>query len=362
MGKKNSPEVRSVILGLIRALLGIWLTLTIDDIFLERMSGAMTNAVYSVNVHYGSREKLIGLEPSRMLLRIYGQGIDWMFSRRREFECTRRLAEAGIAPRWLGTFGNGRFEEFVRNIPVTSDMVREGEISALIARKLFHLHYKSGMAGDEIDLDDRQRSLVWKRLATWRQKALEALKAMSIEDHPLANSPYLVRLLQLGLGEADFERDIDNCKAACREVSSPIVLCHNDLHQGNVMLRKEDRSVILIDFEYAALSPRGFDLANHFCEWASDYTADTPESLDYAHRYPSAEEQMIFIRAYCDEALSEDVECEPEMLFLEAQAYVPVSHLLWAHWGIIQATKSFISFDYLRFAYERLDQFQRILR
>lgn len=351
--------MRSAVLNLITALLGIWLSLSIDDIFMERMSGAMTNAVFAVNVHYGAIERLASNEPTKMLLRIYGQGIDWMFSRRRELECTQRLAEAGIAPKWLGTFGNGRFEEFVRNLPITSEMIREPELSGLIARKLFHLHYKADYEGDqeEAELDMTQKSVLWKRLKAWRAKAIEALDVMSDASHPQNGSPYLQKILQLGLTEPEFDEALRAQKEECKSISSPIVLCHNDLHQGNAMLREEDRSLILIDFEYAALSPRGFDIANHFCEWAADYTAQPAQLLDFVHRFPSFDQQMNFIRAYCEEASMNDVQVEPEMLYLEAQAYLPISHVLWAHWGIIQASKSYIDFDYLHFSYKRLDQY-----
>lgn len=34
---------------------------------------------------------------------------------------------------------------------------------------------------------------------------------------------------------------------------------------------QEDGSLVLIDLEYACWSYRGFDLGNHFCEWATDF-------------------------------------------------------------------------------------------
>ncbi len=48
------------------------------------------------------------------------------------------------------------------------------------------------------------------------------------------------------------------------------VLCHNDLHSGNIILVNEeahdnDKIIKLIDYEYVAYNYRGFDLANQFC-------------------------------------------------------------------------------------------------
>lgn len=56
----------------------------------------------------------------------------------------------------------------------------------------------------------------------------------------------------------------------------PIVFCHNDMQEGNILLRQNTRKreLVIIDFEYCSYNYRGFDLANHFVEWQYDYTAE----------------------------------------------------------------------------------------
>lgn len=71
------------------------------------------------------------------------------------------------------------------------------------------------------------------------------------------------------------------------EVSSPVVFCHNDMQEGNILLRNDrDEPVdlnhitpgdlVIIDFEYCCYNHRGFDIANHFNEFAFDYTNTSP--------------------------------------------------------------------------------------
>lgn len=48
--------------------------------------------------------------------------------------------------------------------------------------------------------------------------------------------------------------------------------------------------VQFIDFEYSSYNPRGFDIGNHFCEYAG------PE-CDYTH-YPDAAQARHFVREY----------------------------------------------------------------
>ena len=61
---------------------------------------------------------------------------------------------------------------------------------------------------------------------------------------------------------------------------SPVVFCHNDLQEGNILhtrtsAHEPGRDVILIDYEYCAYNYRGFDLANHFLEWSFDNSTNT---------------------------------------------------------------------------------------
>ncbi len=45
-----------------------------------------------------------------------------------------------------------------------------------------------------------------------------------------------------------------------------------------------------------------------------------------------------------------------------ARAYIPVSHLVWGLWGLLQAKSSEIDFDYVAYAQQRLDEFARLIR
>ena len=43
------------------------------------------------------------------------------------------------------------------------------------------------------------------------------------------------------------------------------------------------------------------------------------------------------------------------------RAYIPVSHLLWGLWGLIQAKSSEIDFDYVAYATQRLGEWSRLV-
>ena len=83
-------------------------------------------------------------------------------------------------------------------------------------------------------------------------------------------------------------------EAACAALRSPVVYCHNDLLAPNLLLEERaprgddaagadvsasasasalaseasEPALHIIDFEYGGYNYRGFDLGNHFNEWA----------------------------------------------------------------------------------------------
>lgn len=82
------------------------------------------------------------------------------------------------------------------------------------------------------------------------------------------------------------------------KLRSPVVFCHNDLQEGNILMKENEtsgcRSLCLIDYEYCAYNYRGFDIANHFVEWTYDYTNPTcPYFSVNRDLFPSIDQQVL---------------------------------------------------------------------
>jgi len=189
-----------------------------------------------------------------------------------------------------------------------------------------------------------------------------------------------------------------------------VVFCHNDLQEGNILLPDmsgaakkpstsssssqskattsptsssspssplshsqpsasspssvlTDDRVVLIDFEYCAYSYRGFDLANHFCEWAFDYSnPDYPHFYADESNYPSDKQKRTFVREYLRQWSKQgkvDPRNSEEHLLREAEYYTLASHLLWTLWSIKNAFTSEITFGYWEYGKTRLDAYLR---
>ena len=127
-----------------------------------------------------------------------------------------------------------------------------------------------------------------------------------------------------------------------------------------------------MDFEYAGYNPRGFDIANHFCEWTYNYHGDNPASMDLEN-FPNDEEQLRFLTAYIEAGVEDDIDndsnsnqnmtkdMDPKELQQEVLRWVMVSHLMWALWGLVQASQSEIDFNYFQYFTQRLQIFRKLL-
>ncbi|RKP38826.1 kinase-like domain-containing protein, partial [Dimargaris cristalligena] len=297
----------------------------------------------------------------QLLLRIYGIGVDQLFEREKELYWLARLSELGIGPRMLAVFENGRVEEYLESTTLTRTDIRDPATSRHIAKRMCELHSivntfkpRPGCVPE-----------VWVCIDKWYGTV--SRKWAALESRLVKHGKPVDQLHIHKLGE-----DLDYLKARITAINSPIVFGHNDLQYGNI-LRLSDGSdeLVVIDFEYAGYNYRGYDIANHFCEWAADYHSSAPHALDYT-AYPTEEEQTRFLNAYIDEQIKLDPKkCPPEFLndraqaltslLLEVACFRTASHLLWGLWGLLQASESDIDFDYFEYARQRLVAFREEL-
>eukprot|EP00878_Enallax_costatus_P046645 GHUV01056890.1.p1 GENE.GHUV01056890.1~~GHUV01056890.1.p1 ORF type:complete len:271 (+),score=63.88 GHUV01056890.1:192-1004(+) len=165
---------------------------------------------------------------------------------------------------------------------------------------------------------------------------------------------------------AALEQDVQQVAATCSMTHSPVVFGHNDLLSGNILVLQQpgfdpedpDREgpVGFIDYEYGAYTYRGFDIGNHFTEYAGfegDYT-----------RYPNKEQQELFFRHYlaADNGTAADTPLPSDQLdrlSAEANVWALASHLYWGIWALIQACHSPMDFDYIQFSNTRLGEMRR---
>ncbi|XP_077215271.1 putative choline kinase 2 isoform X2 [Tasmannia lanceolata] len=292
-----------------------------------QLKGAMTNAVYQIN--WPTEREML---PRKVLLRIYGEGVEVFFDRDDEIRTFECMSKHGQGPRLLSRFSNGRVEEFIHARTLSAHDLRDPEISSLIAAKLREFH--------DLDMPGQKNVFLWKRLRNWLSPAKQLC------------SPEEVTEFRLNV----MEDEINTLENELSKENSWIGFCHNDLQYGNIMIDEETRTITVIDYEYASFNPVAFDLANHFCEMSADYHSETPHILNF-NKYPGSDERKRFIRMYLGSPGDKANELDEDQLVQEVEKYTLASHLVWGLWGIISEHVNDIDFDYMEYARQRFQQY-----
>ncbi|KAG6523805.1 probable choline kinase 2 [Zingiber officinale] len=290
------------------------------------LKGAMTNEVYQIE--WLSQ----GPYPRKVIVRLYGEGVDVFFDRNEEIRTFEFMSRHGQGPRLLDRFSNGRIEEFIHARTLSAVDLRDPQISALIALKLREFH--------DLDMPGPKTILLWNRMRKWLKVAKSFCAGADAQEFCLDA----------------LEKEITTLENEITREEQRICFCHNDLQYGNIMIDETTGVVTIIDYEYASYNPVPFDIANHFCEMAANYHTETPHILDFT-RYPDFEERKRFVEIYLGSSGEQVEDAKVENLLFSIDKYALASHLIWGLWGIISDRVNDIEFDYMEYARQRFRQF-----
>ncbi|KAM9278663.1 choline kinase alpha isoform 3-T3 [Morus bassanus] len=310
---------------------GAWRGLREEQLRINPIRGGLSNMLFQCSLP--DTIETVADEPRKVLLRLYGAILQMRSCNKGESVQSQK--ENDLQSRKLST------EEL--SLP---------DISAEIAEKMARFH---GM------------KMPFNKEPKWLFGTMEKYlnQVLRIKFTRESRTRKLNKLLSYNLPQ-----EMKNLRAMLEATSSPVVFCHNDCQEGNVLLlegreNSENQKLMLIDFEYSSYNYRGFDIGNHFCEWMYDYTYEKyPFFKASVLKYPSKKQQLHFISSYLSafhdgfENLSNEEKSKlEEEVLIEVNRFALASHFFWGLWSIIQAKISSIEFGYLEYALSRFDAY-----
>ncbi|KAL4788585.1 kinase-like domain-containing protein [Aspergillus varians] len=298
------------------------------EIDIVRLSGALTNAVYKVTppqnippprAEDGSYTLVPRRPPPKLLLRIYGPQVDHLIDREKELSILRRLGRKNIGPKVLGTFNNGRFEEYLEARPLTPKELRDPSTMKQIAKRMRELH-------EGVDLLEEEKEagpMVFHNWDKWVDRCEQVITWVDQEiksahnESRAASEPWRRRGYVCGVPWPKFRKAVEDYRkwlvannGGVDEIKRQLVFAHNDTQYGNLLRMEpsqqsplllpenEHKQLVVIDFEYASANARGMEFANHFTEWCYDYhDAEKPWACNNM-LYPTPEQQHQFVISY----------------------------------------------------------------
>ena len=256
---------------------------------IEVLGGGITNRNFKIDVAGGEYVLRIGGHDTELL------GID----RDAEHAANRLAAELGIAPEVI-TFVEPEgylVTRFVRGAPVSAERMRDREMIHNVVRTLRRFHNSGSIAA---------------RFDPFR--VVEAYRSTATA-HGIA----VPKAYDRGKPIADM---IERLRPP-----HPTVFCHNDLLNAN-FIADENGRIWIVDWEYAGMGDRFFDLANFSVNHGLD---EEDDALMLASYGVEDERSLVQMRFMSD--------------FREAM------------WGVVQQAISDIEFDFEAYA---TDHFERM--
>lgn len=257
----TEEEMREVAARICRNYLhGAWKTVEPKELEFRRISGGLSNFLYYVALPedtsklacYEPRdlspdsepENLVSKmmkksmirtnsftmeEPKKVLLRIYGQvhGERAMDAIVTETVIFTLLSERRLGPKLHGVFSGGRIEGYIPARPLLTRELSEPALSMKIAEKMAAIHSM------DVPLS-KEPNWLWKTMAKWLRTAKEdrlAAEAQGKNEEEQRIIKYLKSI--------DFDKEIEWLKKFIATVDSPVVFCHNDMQEGNILLLED---------------------------------------------------------------------------------------------------------------------------
>ncbi|KAF7467707.1 Hypothetical predicted protein [Marmota monax] len=330
---------------------GAWRGLREEQFHISVIRGGLSNMLFQCSLP--DTMATVGDEPRKVLLRLYGailqMGAEAMVLESVMFAI---LAERSLGPKLYGIFPQGRLEQFIPSRRLDTEELSLPDISAEIAEKMATFH---GM------------KMPFNKEPKWLFGTMEKYlnQVLRIKFTGESRIKQLHKFLNYNL-----PLELKNLRSLLESTPSPVVFCHNDCQEGNVLLlegreNSEKQKLMLIDFEYSSYNYRGFDIGNHFCEWMYDYSYEKyPFFTANILKYPTRKQQLHFISSYLttfqndfENLSSEEKSAIEEDMLLEVNRFALASHFFWGLWSIVQAKISAIEFGYMEYAQARFDAY-----
>jgi ethanolamine kinase len=289
----------------------------------EAVEGGITNLLF----------RLSSLGRPTVLVRRYGHNTELVIDREAENALFARLSALGVSPPLHGLLENGRVEGWLDgHRAMTPAEMAAPEHQHNIARALRRWH----------SLPVEGPVTLWDTLTRWLNTAvtLEFERPEDRARHAALDLPGHLASL------AGLRDEVEAAAAALKtpggQLGRKVVLAHNDLLSGNILIGPDPTALRFIDYEYAAPSYAAADLANHLNEYAGF-------DADYDRDFPDAAARRRLIEAYLGEGSEDEVR---ELGGLVERLLIP-NHLFWGAWSVIQARCSPIDFPFLEYAERR---------
>ncbi|KAI9591562.1 choline/ethanolamine kinase [Syncephalis fuscata] len=294
-----------------------------DDLKLVQCKDGITNKLIRCT-HIPSQ--------TNILIRAYGRRSEVIIDRKQEITNLVCLAKLGLCPPLYGRFNNGLVYGFIPGRVLQPEQLNDAHMGRCIADKLASWH--------RVLIPGPVESKLFTTLWRW-------MNEVPAEYNNVKTQATFTEKIDLPELQAELKR----LQSQLEQLNAPVVFAHNDLLAANLIFDEEKDEISFIDYEYGSYNYRGFDIGNHFNEFAGFECA--------YERYPSKEIQLDWLRQYLTKSGDSVTDESLHVLYREVNQFALASHFYWGLWALVQAELSNIDFDYISYAVLRFNEYYR---
>jgi len=271
------------------------------------------------------------------VIRQNGELSDKFVNRKNEIKAFERLAEADVCPPLIATFENGVVMEFFRGKMLNEKNIAEKVVARTVARAVAKMH-------KNVKLDESENSAdIVRRIGEFIDLLPEKFSNREIQN--ISET--------LGVcSKSDLMKELQFATIILEQQSTPLVFCHNDMLPDNLLYEEDIDHINIIDFEYQSPNPAAFDIAEHFNEYSG-------LELNF-NLVPDEEYMTWWLDEYLQIFKGEFSPKEISLWVKSVKLMMPLSHLYWGCWSLMQAELSTIDFDYVTYAHKRIQQYFKL--
>jgi choline/ethanolamine kinase len=184
----------------------------------------MHGLICALTHFYNSTVYFVTCDQGKILLRIYGVGVDEILHRDKEIAWLKLLSQMNIGPQLLGTFTNGRLEQFLESATLTQPEIRDRAISETIAARIGELH--SIVDTFPPTKSERECPEIWYNVQKWYPMAMQVVTEIYKRKPESREGLRVFDMHKL-------ESEIQEAKEVLNKLNSEIVFAHNDVSHIN---------------------------------------------------------------------------------------------------------------------------------
>ncbi|CAG2102398.1 unnamed protein product [Medioppia subpectinata] len=282
MRGSTPPDYKQKCFDLCRDYLGgVWLNLTVDDVFVKRLCGGLTNQLYycAFNEGHKSSDNKV---PQEVAIRLYQakhlKDTNGGYERLSDVIIALMMSEKKLGPKIYGLFESGQIMAYYKHKCFRKADHKNTQIVTQVAKTLAQIH--------AMDVAVRKNG----------NSFMDNLDNFLDEAKGLFDINSLINECNCQtLSDYELTEELSWLKKTVAAVDSPVTFTHIDFRGSNIMITEND-GLVVCDFEYSCYDYRGYDFGSVFSEWGKEFG-----HYDHIY-YPDDNEIKPFVESYIEES------------------------------------------------------------